>query len=51
MSGLDTLVRGLTAKAARLAEARAEMRLRGRRGEERRWHRAGLLWPLFTGRN
>ena len=34
----------LAARAARIAEARAEARLQG----ERRWRLARLLWPLFA---
>lgn len=41
------LARRLTAKAARLAEARARERVLVRRGDERRWRRAGIVWPLF----
>jgi hypothetical protein len=38
----------LAEQAARLAAARAESRLRSRRGDPSRWRRASLLWPLFT---
>jgi hypothetical protein len=38
----------LAARAARLAEARAETALRSRRDDPTRWRRAGLLWPLFA---
>lgn len=34
-------------KAATLAEARAEERLRARKRDPWRWRRATLLWPLF----
>ena len=38
----------LTAKAATLARAAAENRLRAARSDPARWRRAALLWPLFT---
>ena len=38
----------LSARAARLAEAREEARLRARRDDPSRWRRAALLWPLFA---
>jgi hypothetical protein len=40
-----SFVARLTAKAAALAEARAELR---RRSDPRRWRTPRLLWPLFT---
>jgi len=39
----------LEAKAARLAEAYAEEKLRSRRGDPVRWRMPRLLWPLMTG--
>jgi len=42
-----TLAERLTRRAARLASARTESRLRVRR-DGSQWHRADLLWPLFT---
>lgn len=38
----------LADKARQLAEAKAEERVRARRGEARRWRLARLLWPVFT---
>ena len=38
----------LVLRAARRAQAAAEMRLRRRRSDMRRWHRATLLWPHFA---
>jgi hypothetical protein len=38
----------LAERAQLLAEARAESRLRVRRGDGSHWRRAALLWPLFT---
>lgn len=40
----------LAARLARRAAALADARLRTRSlgGDESRWRRAGLLWPLFT---
>ena len=38
----------LAAQARRLGEARAEARVRARRGDARRWRLARLLWPLFA---
>jgi len=38
----------LKAKAAALAAAYAETRLRERRADPSRWRRAALLWPLMT---
>jgi hypothetical protein len=35
----------LAARAAAIAEARAELR---RRSDARRWRNPHLLWPLFT---
>ncbi len=43
-----TLVRRLSEKAATLAEAKAEERLRKTRSDPWRWRKASLLWPLFT---
>jgi hypothetical protein len=37
----------LAARLARRARALAEARAAGRQAGERRWRRAGLLWPLF----
>ena len=39
----------LTHRAATLAAARAERRLRARRKDGGQWRRADLLWPLFAG--
>jgi len=51
-AGLAQSSRGLaarlTARAARLARAYGEMRLRERKADPIRWRRAALLWPLFT---
>ena len=38
----------LAEQARRLGEARAEARVRERRGDARRWRLARLLWPLFA---
>ena len=38
----------ITRHAVRLAEARAEQRLRARRKPGSPWRRAALLWPLFV---
>lgn len=40
----STLVRRLTAKARRIAEARFEVRF------DRRWDSPRALWPLFTAK-
>ncbi|MBO9499864.1 MAG: hypothetical protein J7483_10455 [Novosphingobium sp.] len=40
----------LAEKARALAAARAEARLRERRGDARRWRLARLLWPNFKER-
>ena len=42
-STFDAVARALTAKARRLAEARAI----SRRAGPHRWRRSSLLWPLF----
>ena len=43
------LAEQLVLRAARRAQAAAEMRLRRRRNADmRRWHRATLLWPHFA---
>jgi hypothetical protein len=44
------LAKRLTARAATAASAHAELALRARRKDERRWHHARLLWPDFVGR-
>ena len=38
----------LTARAGRLAEARALARTLEPRDPSQRWRQAGLLWPLFA---
>jgi hypothetical protein len=38
----------LAARAAGIAEARAEAALRARRADPSRWRRAAVLWPLFA---
>ena len=38
----------LTAKAAALGRARAEIARRSAAADDTRWRRARLLWPLFT---
>lgn len=48
--GMSRLASRLAARAARLAEAAAESRYRARRGDEFRWRRSDLLWPLFSKR-
>jgi hypothetical protein len=40
----------LAGKARQLAEAKAEARLRERRGDARRWRLARLLWPNLKER-
>lgn len=47
-ASFDALARRLTVKAAALAQVRAERRALARRRDPARWHRPGLLWPLFT---
>ncbi len=47
-TGGARLVARLVGKARRLGEARAEARLRQRRGDARRWRLGRLLWPLFV---
>jgi len=42
------LAQRFTRRAATLAAARAESRIRARRRNGGQWHRARLLWPLFT---
>ena len=44
----DRIVARLTGKAAGLARAEAENRLRARLQDAARWQAARLLWPLFT---
>jgi hypothetical protein len=44
------LAQRLTARAATAASAHAELQVRARREDGRRWHHARLLWPGFTGR-
>jgi hypothetical protein len=43
----DALAARLTARASRLAVARATTRLLAARQDESRWRRAALVWPLF----
>jgi hypothetical protein len=43
-----TFAARLAARAAGLAEARAEAALRARRADPSRWRRAAVLWPLFA---
>jgi len=43
----DALAKRLTAKAARLAEARKRERELEQRKDPRRWRKPGLVWPLF----
>lgn len=43
MTGFDTLVTRLTARAAAIANAQAE-----RHRQPDWWRQARLLWPLFT---
>jgi len=38
----------LAARAGTLAAAHRAARLLAARGDERRWRRAGLVWPLFA---
>ncbi|WP_156370160.1 hypothetical protein [Novosphingobium sp. Leaf2] len=38
----------LATRAATLAVAHATVRLLAARGDDRRWRRAGLVWPLFA---
>lgn len=38
----------LEQRARMLAEAHAQTRALARSGDASRWHRAALLWPLFT---
>jgi hypothetical protein len=47
-AALDALPSRLIEKAAALATAHGRTRLLARRQDERRWRRAGLLWPLFA---
>ena len=44
----EALAKRLAARAATLAAAHAAARLLRTRGDERRWRRAGLVWPLFA---
>ncbi|MEH6684275.1 MAG: hypothetical protein V7664_07215 [Qipengyuania sp.] len=41
------LAQRLSQRAALLAAARAETRIRARHRDGGQWHRADLLWPLF----
>lgn len=45
----EAFAQRLAAHASALARARAEGLLLERRGDPARWHKARLLWPLFTG--
>ncbi len=42
------LAEQLVLRAARRAQAAAEMRLHRRNADMQRWHRATLLWPHFA---
>lgn len=42
------LAEQLVLRAARRAQAAAEMRLHRRNADMQRWHRAALLWPHFA---
>lgn len=44
----DDLARRLVVRAETLAAARAETRRLASRGDESRWRRADLVWPLFA---
>lgn len=46
--GAQGLASRLAARAANLARAHGENRLRARRNDPSRWRNPGLLWPLFT---
>ena len=46
--GEQKFVARLAAKAAKIAQARAENRLRTRKRDPWRWRNSRLLWPLFT---
>lgn len=45
---LDGFAARLAARAGALAVAHVTTRLLARRGDERRWRRAALVWPLFA---
>lgn len=42
------LARRLADRAGKIAAAHAEMRALKTRGDESRWRRADLVWPLFA---
>jgi hypothetical protein len=44
----DDFARRLVSRAETLAAARAETRRLAARGDESRWRRADLVWPLFA---
>lgn len=44
----DALARRLAARAAAIATAHAETQSLTARGDESRWRRADLVWPLFA---
>lgn len=44
----DGFAARLATRAGALAVARITARLLARHGDERRWRRAGLIWPLFA---
>ncbi|KPH57579.1 hypothetical protein ACLIMP_02235 [Novosphingobium aerophilum] len=45
---LAALFRRLASRAEALAAAHAEARRMAARGDETRWRRADLVWPLFA---
>ena len=47
-ASFEALLATLAAKAATLAEAKAERDALARRNDPSRWRRAALVWPLFA---
>lgn len=47
-ASFDTLAVRLATHARALALAHAATRLLAKRRDDSRWHRAGLVWPLFA---
>lgn len=47
-TNFETLAAGLVRRARALAAAHLQTRAMASQADERRWRRAGLLWPLFT---
>ncbi|MCJ2178677.1 hypothetical protein [Novosphingobium album (ex Hu et al. 2023)] len=47
-AGFDALATQLVRRARTLAAAHLQTRVLAARGDETRWRRPDLIWPLFT---